>query len=132
LIRLEARLVLAGVRHETVPAYATHHAARHRTMLRPPILRQSRWHMSAHLVVPETAANASRFGDITIVALPAKCPELNPQENVWQFMRDNWLSNRMFTSYENLVDHCCAAWNKLIDQPWTIMSIGLRDWAHGS
>ncbi len=42
LIRLEARLVLAGVRHETVPAYATHHAARHRTMLRPPILRQSR------------------------------------------------------------------------------------------
>jgi hypothetical protein len=25
--------------------------------------------------------------------LPAKCPELNPQENVWQFLRDNWLSN---------------------------------------
>jgi len=29
-----------------------------------------------------------------------------------------------------LVDHCCHAWNKLIDQPWTIMSIGLRTWAH--
>jgi len=96
------------------------------------LLDRAGWHMSAHLVVPETAANASRFGDITIVALPAKCPELNPQENVWQFMRDNWLSNRVFTSYENLVDHCCAAWNKLVDQPWTIMSIGLRDWAHGS
>ena len=41
LIRSEARLVLAGVRHETVPAYATYHAARRRTMLRPPILRQS-------------------------------------------------------------------------------------------
>ena len=40
------------------------------------------------------------------------------------------LSNRVFTSYDNLVDHCCAAWNKLVDQPWTIMSIGLRDWAH--
>ncbi len=25
--------------------------------------------------------------------------------------------------------HCCSAWNRLIDQPWTIMSIGLRDWA---
>ena len=23
------------------------------------------------------------------------------------------------------------AWNKLIDQPWTIMSIGHRKWAHG-
>ncbi len=37
-----------------------------------------------------------------IVPLPAKCPELNPQENVWQFMRDNWFSNRVFTCYENL------------------------------
>ena len=58
-------------------------------------------------------------------------PELNPVENVWQFMRDNWLSNRVFPSYEAILDHSCAAWNKLIDQPWRIMSIGLRDWAHG-
>jgi hypothetical protein len=35
---------------------------------------------------------------ITIIALPPKCPELNPVENVWQFMRDNWLSNRVFKS----------------------------------
>src|SRR5262245_10470262 len=55
---------------------------------------------------------------------------LNPVENVWQFMRANWLSNRIFKSYDDLVDHCCQAWNKLIDQPWRIMSIGLRQWAH--
>src|SRR5262249_20993174 len=67
----------------------------------------------------------------TIILLPPKCPELNPVENVWQFMRDNWLSNRIFKSYDDLVDHCCAAWNKLVDQPWRIMSIGLRQWAHG-
>jgi len=63
--------------------------------------------------------------------LPPKCPELNPVENLWQFLRDNWLSNRVFKSYEDILDHCCFAWNKLIDQPWRIMSIGLRDWAHG-
>jgi transposase len=62
----------------------------------------------------------------TILPLPSKSPELNPVENVWQFMRDNW---RIFKSYDDLVDHCCAAWNKLTDQPWRIMSIGLR-WAH--
>ena len=39
-------------------------------------------------------------------------------------MRDNWLSNRVFTSYDDIVDHCCDAWNTLIDQPWRIMSIG--------
>jgi transposase len=85
------------------------------------LLDQAGWHLSRHLVVPST---------ITLMPLPPKCPELNPVENVWQFMRDNWLSNRVFHSYDNLVDHCCDAWNRLIDQPWKIMSIGLRDRAH--
>jgi len=61
------------------------------------LLDQASWHVSAHLVVPD---------NITIVALPAKCPELNPQENVWEFMRDNWLSNQVFTCYADIVDHC--------------------------
>ncbi len=84
------------------------------------LLDQAGWHLTLKLVVPD---------NITIVPLPARCPELNPQENVWQFMRDNWLSNRVFTSYDNIVDHCRYAWNKLVEQPWTIMSIGTREWA---
>jgi hypothetical protein len=24
-----------------------------------------------------------------LIPLPVKCPQLNPQENVWQFLRDN-------------------------------------------
>ena len=68
--------------------------------------------------------------NITIVPLPPKCPELNPQENVWQFIRDNWLSNRVFENADAILDHCCDAWNKLEAQPWTIMSLGMRDWAH--
>jgi hypothetical protein len=55
----------------------------------------------------------------------------NAVENVWQFMRDNWLSNRIFQAHDDIVEHCCRAWNSLVDQPWRIMSIGLRDWAHG-
>jgi transposase len=85
------------------------------------LLDQAGWHLSAKLVVP---------ANITIVPLPPKCPELNPQENIWQFMRDNWLSNRVFATYDDIVAHCCEAWNKLIDQPWRIISIGMRDWAH--
>ena len=85
------------------------------------LVDQAGWHLSHRLVIPP---------NITIVPLPPKCPELNPVENVWQFMRNNWLSNRVFSSYENVLDHCCDAWKRLIDQPWTIMSIGLRHWAH--
>ena len=84
---------------------------------------QAGWHSSATLEVPD---------NITIVLFPPRSPELNPVENVWQFMRENWLSNRVFASYDDIVEHCCKAWNKLIDRPWTIMSIGLRNWAHGS
>jgi transposase len=66
------------------------------------------------------------FSRTSIVPLPPKCPEINPVENIWQFMRANWLSNRVFWSYENILDHWCDVWNRLADQPWTIMSIGLR------
>ena len=52
------------------------------------LLDQAGWHMSQHLTVP---------ANITLVPLPPKCPELNPVENLWQFMRDNWLSNRVFS-----------------------------------
>jgi hypothetical protein len=43
-----------------------------------------------------------------------------------------WLSNRVFKSYDDILDHCCFAWNKLIDMPWKITSIGTRDWAYRS
>jgi transposase len=85
------------------------------------LLDQAGWHLSARLRVPD---------NITILPLPSKSPELNPTENIWQFMRDNWLSNRIFESYDDILDHCCEAWNKLVDQPWIIMSIGLRQWAY--
>ena len=62
-------------------------------------------------------------------AAAATLTELNPVENIWQFMRENWLSNRVFKSYDDIVDHCCYAWNTLVDQPWKIMSITRRDWA---
>ncbi len=29
------------------------------------------------------------------------------------------------------VDHCCFNWNKLVERPWLIMSIGIRQWTHG-
>jgi putative transposase len=47
-------------------------------------------------------------------------------------MRDNWLSSRIFKSYNDIVDHCCFNWNKLVARPWLIKSIGMRKWAHGS
>jgi putative transposase len=85
------------------------------------ILDRASWHMTPKLIVP---------ANITLLFLPPRSPELNPVENVWQFLRDNRLSNRVFADDDGIVTHCCEAWNKLIDQPWKIISIGMRDWAH--
>lgn len=63
------------------------------------LLDQAGWHLSGKLAVP---------ANITLLPLPPKCPELNPVENIWQFMRDNWLSNRIFTSYDNVVEPISA------------------------
>src|SRR4051812_1228416 len=85
------------------------------------LMDRAGWHRAKDLIVPD---------NLTLVLLPARAPELNPVENIWQFLRDNWLSSRLSPPYRDIVDHCCDAWNRLIDQPWLIMSIGLRDWAN--
>src|SRR5215469_13263615 len=48
------------------------------------LLDQAGWHGAKALVVPN---------NISLVPLPPRAPELNGQENIWQFMRQNWLSN---------------------------------------
>jgi hypothetical protein len=72
------------------------------------LLDQAGWHMPDRLPVPQ---------NLTLAPLPPKCPGLNVMENVLQFMRDNWFSNRVFQLHEAIVAQCCSAWNRLVDQP---------------
>ncbi len=85
------------------------------------LMDRAGWHKTDKLKVPK---------NLTIILLPSRSPELNPVENVWQYLRQNWLSNRVFEDYDAILDAGCEAWNRLIAQPQTIMSIGMRDWAH--
>ena len=87
------------------------------------LIDRAGWHTTGKLKIPK---------NITLLFLPSRAPELNPVENLWQFLRQTYLSNRVFETYEDILDAPCEAWNRLIDQPWRIMSIGLRDWAHNS
>jgi len=79
------------------------------------------WHTTTALRVPK---------NITMILLPSRAPELNPVENIWQYLRQNWLSPRVFDTYEEIIDAACDAWRKLIAQPGSITSIGMREWAH--
>ena len=83
------------------------------------LLDRAGWHTTGALAVPK---------NITLILLPSRAPELNPVENVWQYLRQNWLSNRIFETYDHIIDAACDAWRKLIAQPATITAIGTRQW----
>jgi transposase len=83
------------------------------------LLDRAGWHTTGNLDWPK---------NITPILLPSRSPELNPVENVWQYLRANFLSNRVFDTYEDIIDAACEAWTKLIAQPNTITSIGSREW----
>ena len=85
------------------------------------LLDRAGWHTTTALAVPS---------NITLIFLPSRSPELNPVENIWQFMRANWLSNRIFETYQDIINAACDAWLKLLNLPNAIKSIGMRDWAH--
>ena len=85
------------------------------------LLDRAGWHTTGKLDMP---------ANITPILLPSRSPELNPVENVWQYLRANWLSNRVFENYDAIIDASCEAWRNFIAQPQTITSIGMRDWAH--
>ena len=56
------------------------------------------WHTTSQLDVPK---------NITSIFLPSRAPELNPVENVWQYLRSNWLSNRVFENFDAIIDAAC-------------------------
>ncbi len=85
------------------------------------LMDRAGWHTTGKLKIPR---------NLTIILLPSRSPELNPVENIWQYLRANWLSNQVFETYDAILDAGCDAWNNLIDQPGAIRSIGTRQWAH--
>jgi len=67
--------------------------------------------------------------NISLLRLPAYAPELNPIENVWEYLRANKLGMLVWNSYEAILNACKDAWNWLIADPSRVQSITQRDWA---
>ncbi len=77
------------------------------------------WHVAKALKVPD---------NISLLKLPPYAPELNPMENVWQYLRANKLAITVFDSYEDILDKCADAWNFFATEPERITSITQREW----
>jgi transposase len=78
------------------------------------------FHIAKDLAIPR---------NITPMRLPAYSPELNPIENVWEYLRGNQLSNTVYETYDEIVTACCDAWNFFADDPERVATITTRSWA---
>lgn len=79
------------------------------------------WHQPGErLTVPD---------NVTLLRLPPYSPELNPIENVWEYLRGNYLSHTVWDAYDQIVDACCKAWNAFIQDAATVASVTRRPWA---
>ena len=77
------------------------------------------WHTANEIRVPP---------NISLVNLPPYSPELNAIERVWQYLRDRYLSGRLFTGTAGIIDACCEAWNRLLEEAGRIRSLTDLDW----
>ena len=83
----------------------------------PVIFDGAGYHIAADLAVPE---------NITLIRLPPRAPELNPIENVWEYLRGNKLAITVFNTYDDIVDKTCDAWTFFASDPDRIASITSR------
>jgi transposase len=82
------------------------------------VLDGAGWHGGNELVVP---------ANISLVLLPPYSRELNPVENVWLYLRANWLAISIFDDYDTIVGARCNTWNCFADKPEVITSIASRE-----
>ena len=84
------------------------------------------------LVVSDGAAWHSKklnCHNVTLMKLPPYSPELNPVEQIWQWLKQKYLSNRTYKNYEAIEDACCEAWNRFVEDGQRITRMCSRKWA---
>jgi putative transposase len=83
------------------------------------ILDRAGWHTAKELSIP---------ANLTPVFLPPYSPELNAIERVWLYLRERFLSHRLWPTYDDILDACCAAWTRLRSEPGRIRSLCSFEW----
>lgn len=84
------------------------------------LMDRAGWHVARDLTIP---------ANLTPLFLPPYSPELNAIERVWLYLRERFLSHRLWLSYDHILDACCAAWNALLGETGRIRSLCALDWA---
>lgn len=66
--------------------------------------------------------------NMKILKLPPYSPDLNPQENIWDEMREKWFGNCVFKNMDAVEKRMVEALLSLENDPERIKSISGRKW----
>ena len=84
-------------------------------------------HTTVSMTNPADRVEISHRFNVSLLPLPPRAPELNGQKTSGSSC--GRIGCQTGSSNPSTVDHCCYAWNTLIDQPLKIMSVVRRDCA---
>ena len=80
---------------------------------------QASWHTSKKLKIPL---------NIELAYLPPRSPELSPEEQVWDELREKFFGNRVFKSIGAVVDRIVEGLRSLEATPSLVASLKQRSW----
>jgi hypothetical protein len=84
------------------------------------LMDRAGWHCANDLVIPP---------NLTPIFLPPYSPELNAIERLWLYLKERFLSHRLWTDYDAIVDAVCRAWQRVTNEIGRIKSLCSIEWA---
>lgn len=80
---------------------------------------QAGWHKARALRIPE---------NMELAFLPPYSPDLNPQEQIWDELREKFFGNRLFRSLQAVIDTAAHGLRCLESLPENMKSLTGRKW----
>jgi hypothetical protein len=107
-------LILPWANTEMMNVFLTHVAHDFAGYFLIVVVDRAGWHTAQRLTVPE---------NIRLLPQPARSPELNPTEHVWDELREKHLANQSFRSLRTLELTLCQGLTHLATDPQRLRSL---------
>lgn len=112
-------LVLPEVNGQWMQEFLTEVASRYPGENIVMVVDGAGWHKSKTFEMP---------ANLKLLFLPPYSPELNPQEHLWDELREKCFHNKTFESLDSLEDHLVESLKTMETQNETVKSIVAWDW----
>lgn len=112
-------LILPDANAKSMTYFLNELAGRHPFEQLLVLMDQAGWHKAIAKRLPP---------NLEIAFLPAYCPDCNPQEQVWDELREKALGNRVFDSLEAVADQAMVGLQDIEADPEALRSLSAYPW----